>query len=283
MPAGMWVPRSQSISSVLCLELSSSIRAKRHKHTSQSDFLNNLMSNPVPYETIRDRILKPVLDAGDSAECYLHAVKEIRRVMRKDGLLALLGESLSWARRRQIELAKLSYHHENSFSKLTLAIDDSERFRVRIHWWRTVPGQIPTQANIHNHRFDFYSVLCHGSLTNTTWTLCDEGETFGYFHYKPRQGHPSYILEFLGHRSLSAVSQTTYETGNSYSQAARALHTTNVNTANLVTIFIEDRRHLRDVADVYSKRYEPRNIEIDSPSISPEAYIGQLKLLSALL
>lgn len=162
-----------------------------------------------------------------------------------------------------------SYQHDNGFVKMLLAKPDGIPFRLRLHIWPAVPM---VEQNVHDHRFDFWSFVMCGKLTNIEWAIQDEGTLMGHYIYSSRQGADTYELHWSGVQSLTRARQITLDTGSAYCVDKSILHTISTHGDNALTIFIEDRRFLKDHANVYSMRYENRNVRLSSPSMSLDAY-----------
>lgn len=163
-----------------------------------------------------------------------------------------------------------SYEHDNGFIKILLAKSDSQQFRLRLHIW---PESPLLEQNIHDHRFDFWSSVFCGSLTNIEWNFKDDGVYMGHYLYFPRHGEDSYDLQWNGEKALSCTAQKTINAGSSYLVEKSTLHTVSKHGGKLITIFVEDRRSIKDYANVYSVRYKKRSFSLSSPSITTNEYL----------
>lgn len=75
-------------------------------------------------------------------------------------------------------VAENSYRHALGFTKLVLA-GVSSKWQLRLHIWNNAARH---EEDLHNHRFDFSSLVLCGSLTNDTYEVgrSPSGPLFGY-------------------------------------------------------------------------------------------------------
>ena len=181
------------------------------------------------------------------------------------------------------ELASKSYLHENSFYKLTLIEVPNSRFRLRLHLWTSgVPSD--QFQNIHNHRFGYYSHILKGTLVNKIWKKSAYGNEFHHYKYYSRLKSQSYTLDYCGTHSLDLYSEKMHMAGEIYSMESKDLHDAYaVQGDNLITLFIEEREHLRPYADVFSNKYSLDNTMVQSPSVTSEQYLTILDKIINLL
>lgn len=173
-------------------------------------------------------------------------------------------------------LAQLSYRHELGFTKLTVGEFPDMGLKVRLHVWRR--STMPDEANIHNHRFAGYSFILHGHLTDTRWRAhtCPGG-IYLHYRYEPRLNSSEYTLKYVGRASLEALHVVELGEGETYGFSNEDLHTTEVTSASLLTLFIEDRRCLRSYADVFAHRYPAAHHRIAAPALTDEHYLQILE------
>lgn len=178
------------------------------------------------------------------------------------------------------DLASDSYEHENGFVKLTIL--KGANFRIRLHWWRAETN-MENVANVHNHRFDCISHVLKGQLRDVAWHTDDAGGVFSHYRYSPRSGTESYLLRYLGSRSLNITARATHRRGATYWLSNRSLHTSDVLQPDTITFFIENRSVLASHADVFSRRYPLRDIRLSSPSTSVGTFLATFSQILAKL
>ncbi|MBX6769381.1 MAG: hypothetical protein IRY90_19885, partial [Actinomadura rubrobrunea] len=118
-------------------------------------------------------------------------------------------------------MARASYRHPNGFDKIVLLSTDA--FQLRLHVW----GQDRPEAeseNIHNHRWDFSSVILLGGYRYQEFTADGGTSQFYVYTYNSRRGVPSYSLEPLGRRGLSCCFDAHLRAGTSYTLSSEVFH-----------------------------------------------------------
>lgn len=225
-----------------------------------------------------------ILDAMPRERVHsgLYSIEKVAQVCGTADFLRELAETLRLDGPALARLTKQSYLHENGFVKATLFDSPDGRFRIRLHFWREVAKtRIP--QNIHNHRFDFFSTVLVGSLSNNIWDAARAGRSFSHYEYLPRLGQKSYTLSFKGEELLLPASERQIHRGGIYFLDKSELHTTGLGDGTIITLFVEDRLGLKDYADIYSEKYPAENTILASPAISSASYIRALETISKRL
>jgi hypothetical protein len=181
-------------------------------------------------------------------------------------------------------LASKSYVHENGFYKLTVIDKSNAKLRVRIHYW-PARGVAPAQIeNIHNHRFNYYSYILSGGISNRIWKVASNGATYQHYQYRPRMQKQSYVLDYRGESLLEECEERQYHSGDLYCMNAEDLHVASAYQFNdVVTLFIEERATLRPYADVFSNEYPNKNVPIASPALTSKQYLEVLSTIANVL
>lgn len=167
------------------------------------------------------------------------------------------------------QLALDSYQHENGFSKLLVAWSGDDLYRLRFHLW---PPRF-TNANVHDHRFSFWSYVVEGRLTNRTWAVSKETGKFGRFSYKTQPGVDGHTLTFIGTAELNIASEDTIPAGSLYRINQDTLHTSDVEGDSPLTLVLEDRSNLKSDVTVLSTRYRYESQTIAAKRFSSKEYL----------
>jgi len=120
-------------------------------------------------------------------------------------------------------VAAASYRHDNGFWKVVLA--ETESYKLRAHLWLEDEHAAPADPNIHNHCWNFSSVLLRGGYAQEVFAVSDreeDGLPVRHWSYWPDElaGH---LIE-RGTARLKPVAQTTYRSGDSVRMPADVLH-----------------------------------------------------------
>jgi hypothetical protein len=176
-----------------------------------------------------------------------------------------------------------SHAHGNGFAKLHLFDTDDQMFRVRAHIWSRAQSDF-SFLNVHNHRYDFLSLVGSGSLENVVWKIDPGGEIFTSFVYHPRTENGAYKLIANGAVGLSVESVQKLRTGDLYFLGRDELHYTRPGPEECsVTFFIAHRRQLNSHARTYSQHHPPEEAEVHAPAVNRETYLSHLEMLKPIL
>ncbi len=115
-----------------------------------------------------------------------------------------------------------SYVHDNGFRKIVLATGDGEAAKLTIHHWAS-DGCRP-RGNVHNHRWDFVSVIACGRLVSVDWRDDPGGELFKRYRYQSPGVGTDYALVEDGAARIKAASEIEWPTGSAYFQPHSVLH-----------------------------------------------------------
>ncbi|MEJ2852824.1 MULTISPECIES: hypothetical protein [unclassified Saccharothrix] len=137
-------------------------------------------------------------------------------------------------------VAEASYRHDNGFTKVVLGTRDNAR--IRFHVWATART---SESNVHNHRWDFASMVLAGALDMEYYEVLDRDTDPGSldvveleaFRYVPRGGGP-YDLRPLGPVLAARTSATTGEAGYRYHLRHHRLHRVTAPVTPAVTCFL---------------------------------------------
>ncbi|MFG2090851.1 MULTISPECIES: hypothetical protein [unclassified Spirillospora] len=114
-----------------------------------------------------------------------------------------------------------SYRHPNGFHKIVLLAGDS--YQLRLHVWSELTRESGVE-NIHNHRWDFSSVILLGGYRFQEFTPDPGGPAFHSYGYASDRGATVYALEPLGHRGLSRTFDAHLSAGSSYTLTSDVFH-----------------------------------------------------------
>lgn len=171
-------------------------------------------------------------------------------------------------------LSANSHFHDNGFMKLTLFDTADRSFRIRLHIWNTDVKEF----NIHDHRYDFCSLIISGAIENQRWHLSDLGTSVKLFQYNPRNKNDEYQLERKGQAFLEPQAPEILRAGDWYRMDSNELHTAKAITSGpVITMCLQDRRSLKPHAHTYSAFHPDEVKSIVAPSFSPEQYLASLQ------
>lgn len=163
-------------------------------------------------------LLDQVNAALRSADEPLSALGTLRATTPLAALLELIRRDRS----SLSELASCSYRHRNGFDKIVLASAGNGGMKLVLHVWPT--SDLPDQDHIHDHRWDFASVVLVGSLKLDMYQADHCGESYTLMRYRSLPGPGNCALEPGGTMMVSVHASATMTIGSSYTWSADVLH-----------------------------------------------------------
>lgn len=156
-------------------------------------------------------------------------------------------------------IARRSYWHSNGFAKLVLAEDTATGIRVRLHAWLD-PTAAVEEPNIHNHRWEFASVVLGGSgLEVRDFQVDRSGTSHHAFAYRRPSAGPS-VLEPLGSAELLESSCSVVGPGTVYTCGTDEFHRTRPVPGRQLFTLIAQGNTVLPFATVYSRTRTPRQV-----------------------
>lgn len=99
-----------------------------------------------------------------------------------------LWDALRAAPDRMAAMAERSYRHDNGFDKFVLSSAPASGLKLVLHVWRSVKNDYVD--NIHDHRWDFASIVLCGSLRFDLYEPDRNGASYPVLYYSsPDDGH----------------------------------------------------------------------------------------------
>lgn len=197
-------------------------------------------------------------------------------------LCALLDAVLS-EQRWLADIAQYSYAHPNGFAKIVLL--HSDQFQLRLHIWRPGTASAATE-NIHNHNWDFSSILLAGGYRYQEYTTQSQGTLFyayGYRGYRSWRGTPSYSLKPIGRRTLGCSFDAYLQAGSSYTLRADALHRVISDPDRTTASLVLQGPGIRDDVSVLAERPLKAGSGLLLPKFSPAALVDNIHDLQGQL
>lgn len=179
-------------------------------------------------------------------------------------------------------IASRSYAHYNNFDKLVLISSLEPRYDLRMHVWWPKPYTKATE-NIHNHKWDFSSVLLKGSYSFELYEESTNGREMYEYDYVTRSGSDTYQMPFLRRANLELMSEGCMRAGDSYSLPHNILHRVICDHSTTTVSLIIRGRKKKDRASVFTQEISEIDQTIDSPVFSVSAISKKLDRILSLL
>jgi hypothetical protein len=146
------------------------------------------------------------------------ALATLRSTAPLVSLLSLIRADAS----RLAALASCSYRHRNGFDKIVLASPAGGPLKLVLHVWP--PRGFDLTDHIHDHRWDFASVVLCGALRLELYAPDADGANYSAMRYRSLPGVGNYELHPRGTMAVSAHASVTMMEGSTYSWASGLLH-----------------------------------------------------------
>jgi hypothetical protein len=119
--------------------------------------------------------------------------------------------------------ASESYTHDNGFDKIVILAPEHSGYKLRLHiWWPD--HDKPYTENIHDHRWDFASVVLTGSCRNQIFRRAKGGESVHEYRYIRPEQRGSYVLSPVGEAEIYCTLDTSLVAGTYYTMHHTEFH-----------------------------------------------------------
>jgi hypothetical protein len=224
-------------------------------------------------------------DCDTIHETLIGTAFELAEPRRRAGMIAELLEDGE----RLLRLAERSSQHPNGFSKLVLMGDEYDTFKVRLHlWWpdSVGPGGDDDTRNevehVHNHRWDFATVLLHGGYRHQEYERCESGSRLTEYRYGSAGHGSAFSLSELGAAHLRCVSDARLSAGHGYSLSHTVLHRVTSHRGQLsATLFVQGPAR-KQFTNVFATVPPVRAGSIPVRRLTTQAVAEQLRRLLAV-
>jgi hypothetical protein len=160
-------------------------------------------------QAILDSTTRPG-DALADLRSHLDLQDIYREVAEKSGSLAEVNSS--------------AQRHDNGFNKVVIGTSSRTGLKLVLHSWSL--DQADDDDNIHNHRWDFASVVIRGMLCSEIYSLRPEGvsEVYSSFSYSSPAGWEKYSFRESGLVSASSQALLRFSVASTYSWGHEIFH-----------------------------------------------------------
>jgi len=183
-----------------------------------------------------------------------------------------------------------SYTHDNGFDKIVFFEDNETKLKMRLHVWHplVIPGTKRVRQNVHNHRWDFASIVLLGHADQLTYRFAEKdekGEEFFYYRYYARGSKEHYELEELGKTKLVCLGSERFEAGQLYCINNEVLHRVDIDDNLAVATLVITHENVgwvtNDLLSEKSMGFE--KVRLQSPAMTKEQIVSKVTALRKLL
>lgn len=136
-----------------------------------------------------------------------------------------------------------SYVHDNGFDKIILFQDPVTKMKLRLHVWHPlmIPNIVRPRQNVHNHRWDFSSIVLIGYVDHLSYSFAEkdeDGEDFFHYRYYARVSKEHYEVKERGKAKIIHTGIERFNVGGFYSVQNELLHRVDVPDHLLVATLV---------------------------------------------
>ncbi len=216
----------------------------------------------------------------------MQAVEKLLTHIWEGHNLAALLEEFMFETKLAVHENLNSYFHDNGFDKIVLFQDDETKMKMRLHIWypMLIPGQRRPRQNVHNHRWDFSSIVLTGQATNLIYRMACEGENgeeLYHYRYYARGSKEHYEVELLGKSQVVTETVERHEAGKLYSIDNEILHRVDIDdNATVATLVVTHENVSWVTNDLLSeKSMGTSKARLPSPAMTNDIIVDKVKNL----
>ena len=180
-------------------------------------------------------------------------VHERLAYLAQQGLVSMFLK-LALSDQEQLRLiASRSYAHYNNFDKIVLLSCPDSPYDLRLHvWW---PDECQSaRENIHDHKWDFSSVVLKGEYYFEIYELSPVGFEMYEHRYFTRAGRDQYDLPVVSKERLNCISAGEVRAGDAYTMTNDILHRVVCSTHGVTATLVVQSRKVKDYARVFTDK-----------------------------
>lgn len=147
--------------------------------------------------------------------------------------------------------AAMSYDHPNQFSKIVLLSGSRVGWKLRLHIWWPDPDAPVVPEDIHNHRWDFASVLLLGGYCAEEFTAGSGDLKAEHYHYFSPESGAAFRVDRQGPAVLDRTAVAQLAEGSAYTISHRQLHRVHADPSVLAASLVLQTPPLTDHTSVY--------------------------------
>jgi hypothetical protein len=225
------------------------------------------------------------LDITEYVRGYVAGAEEglvdaLSMIASPDNFRSLLAQIIS-DRVQLAEVAGRSFWHPNGFAKMVLL--SRPLYKIRLHIWPNNPGsRVGTQENIHNHRWDFSTVLLAGGYCHQEFRPAVNGENFHAYVYHSAGNSGFYSLDPVGTQALRCVFNVHLSQGSRYTISSEVLHRVVPDPGQPTVSLILEGPHQLSSVQVFAREEVRQAASTSLAAISSEALLRYMSEVLAL-
>lgn len=181
-------------------------------------------------------------------------------------------------------MAERSHSHNNGFDKIVILSSKNTGYKLTLHiWWPNVSSCSPQQNNVHNHRWNFTSIVVRGPLFFEEFETEESGERMlEYLYASPEEGQ-GYSLRPIGNTNLLITNKGVFETGICYHLPHTKLHRTYPLPGSFAATLMLQGPVLKPFTNVYVSEQFTQKEAVKLQRMTPKTLVKKLSHLTSIM
>jgi hypothetical protein len=180
--------------------------------------------------------------------------------------------------------AAMSYDHPNKFSKIVLLKGIRADWKLRLHIWWPDPAAKVKPEDIHNHRWDFATVLLLGDYRAEEFTAGTGEVKAEHYHYFSPENGAAFRVVPQGPAVLERTAVAELHKGSAYTISHRQLHRVHASPGVLAASLLIQTPPRTDHTSVYADPETPFSAEeIPVSRMSPARVADEISRFREIL
>jgi hypothetical protein len=173
-------------------------------------------------------------------------------------------------------ISKVSYSHDNGFDKFSIYRGSNIRIRLHIYW---ITNRVKN-PNIHDHRWNFSSLILRGGYLSETYKLNNTGiDKFLYHYYSEASEKSNYELEYIKPVKLALTDTKQYLKNDINHGNAGEIHKILLNKNEITVSLFITSNYENDYARVFTNDMKLRGEKYKARKLSKKSLVQKLKAI----
>jgi len=201
-------------------------------------------------------------------------------IARPDVLRSVLDELLG-SYNRLADIAARSLWHPNGFAKIVLL--SHSRYKLRLHVWENeANASTVIEGNVHNHGWDFSTILLAGSYRHQEFRSAADGDEFFAYKYRSDVMPGAYCLVPAGNQTLRCVFDAYLSQGSRFTISSEVLHRVVPDPRQPTVSLVLQGPHQPSSDDVFASSEVSETSVVDADALSEDFLRHQLSAVLSL-
>jgi hypothetical protein len=201
-------------------------------------------------------------------------------IARPDRFRSMLVELLG-SYDRLADIVGRSLWHPNGFAKIVLLSHSS--YKLRLHVWENeTNASTVIEGNVHNHGWDFSTILLAGSYRHQEFRSAADGDEFFAYKYRSDVEPGLYSLVATGNQTLRCVFDAYLSQGSRFTISSEVLHRVVPDARQPTVSLVLQGPHQPSSDDVFASREISETNVAEADALSEDFLRHELSAILSL-